>query len=72
MTGAQAKSEIFWTAFKSLTKKERTVVMSRFLTEREFLEDLADIGTIERRRSERTVSLEKHRTRQNRKTSRIC
>jgi hypothetical protein len=67
MTGAQAKSEIFWTAFKSLTKKDRAVVMGRFLSEREFLEDLADIGTIERRRHEGTVSLEEHLGKRNQK-----
>ena len=59
MSPAQATAEIFWTAFSSLSKKEKKAVMERFLEETELFEDLLDSSIIEKRRHEPSISLEK-------------
>ncbi len=52
MDVAQSRSEVFWMAFSSLSKKERQAIVQRLLQDPEFLEDLTDIITIELRKGE--------------------
>lgn len=52
MSVSEARKEIFWMAFKSLSKKDRQSVVERFLKDNEFIEDLIDIVTFEQRRYE--------------------
>lgn len=58
MSAIQAKAEVFWMAFKGLTKKEKKFVIERLLKDKEFLEDLLDMAIIERRRKEPSRPLE--------------
>jgi len=53
MTKVQAKAEIFTMAFKSLSKKEKEVVIENFLDDPEFREDLIDVAVIEQRKGEK-------------------
>ena len=52
MNTNEAKAEIFWLAFKSLSKRDQQAIVERLLTEKDFREDLIDISTIEQRRNE--------------------
>lgn len=52
MTAKEATAEVFWTAFKALSKKEREAVVARLLQDEEFLEDLVDVALIEAARQE--------------------
>jgi len=58
MTLQEAKAEVFWMAFKSMSKKERQSVIERLLKEKEFMEDLIDIVILEQRRDEPSRPLE--------------
>jgi len=60
MIATEAKSEIFWTAFRALPKKERAAVVERMLKDREFVEDLVDTVIIEQRRHEPSRTLEEY------------
>jgi hypothetical protein len=60
MIPAEAKAEVFWQAFKGLPKKEQHLVVQKLLQDREFVEDLMDIATIEQRRSESARPLEEY------------
>lgn len=50
--GAHATAEVFWTAFRALSKTERKVVVRRFVSEKAFREDLLDLAVFEKRRNE--------------------
>jgi len=52
MNTNEAKAEVFWLAFKSLSKKDQHAIVERLLIEKDFREDLIDISTIEQRRNE--------------------
>ncbi len=60
MNVIKAKADVFWMAFKGLPKKERQSVIERLLTDKEFMEDLIDIATIELRREEPSRPLENY------------
>jgi hypothetical protein len=60
MTKTEATSEVFWRAFRSLSKRARAGVVERLLRDREFREDLIDIVTIEQRTNERSVPLDRY------------
>ncbi len=60
MTTTEATSEVFWTAFRALSKKERKAVVKRMLKDKEFMEDLIDISIIEQRRKEPSRSLDEY------------
>jgi hypothetical protein len=53
MTKIQAKAEIFNMAFKSLSKKEKELVIEHFLNDPEFKEDLIDVAIIAQRKGEK-------------------
>ena len=52
MTSKEATAEIFWMAFKALSKKEQEAVLARLLQDKDFVEDLIDIALIEEARRE--------------------
>jgi len=52
MNTNEAKAEGFWLAFKSLSKRDQQAIVERLLIEKDFMEDLIDICTIEQRRDE--------------------
>ncbi len=54
MNTTESRSEVFWMAFCSLSKKEQRAVLERFLEEPQFREDLMDIATFEQRKDEPT------------------
>ena len=46
-TGAEATSEVFWTAFRALPKKQRQAVVEKLLQDKEFVEDLIHAVVLE-------------------------
>lgn len=58
MTPSEAKTEIFWIAFKSLPKKERQSFVEKLLKDSEFAEDLIDIAILKQRKNEPSRLLE--------------
>lgn len=48
----ESRSEVFWMAFRSLSKKEQRAVLDRLLEDPEVREDHLDIALIEERRAE--------------------
>ena len=58
MSAKEAKVEVFWMAFKSLTKKEKQSVIERLLKDKEFMEDLIDMAIIEQRCKEPSRPIE--------------
>jgi len=52
MSAKEAKAEVFWMAFKGLTKKERQFFVEKLLRDREFVEELTDMAIVEKRRKE--------------------
>ena len=60
MTTAQATAEVFWTAFRSLSKKNKQEFLYKLLNNREFREDLIDTAIIKQRRREPSRSLDEY------------
>ena len=60
MTTTEATAEIFWTAFRALSRKEREAVVEKLLSDKEFMEDLIDIVIIEQRKEEPSRPLEEY------------
>lgn len=60
MTVTEATAEVFWTAFRALSKKEREAVVERLLRDKEFIEDLIDIVILEQRQDEPSRSLDEY------------
>ena len=60
MTTTGATAEVFWTAFRSLPKKERKAVVERLIKDKEFMEDLIDIVILEQRRKEPSRPLDEY------------
>ncbi len=60
MTTAEATSEVFWTAFRALPKKQREAVVARMLRDKEFMEDLIDTVILEQRRKEPSRNLDEY------------
>ena len=58
ITPVDATSEVFLLAFRTLPKKQRTAVFEKILEEKEFMEDILDIVTMEQRRKEPSRSLD--------------
>ncbi|MFH0871488.1 MAG: hypothetical protein V1878_03205 [bacterium] len=59
-TGAEATSEVFWTAFRALPKKQRQAVVEKLLQDKEFVEDLIHAVVLEQRREEPSRSLNEY------------
>ncbi len=60
MIATEATAEAFWTAFRALSKEEREAVIERLLKDRDFMEDLIDIVTLEQRQNEPSRSLDEY------------
>jgi hypothetical protein len=60
MTTTEATAEVFWTAFRALSKKERAAIVERLLKDEEFMEDLIDIVILEERQNEPSRSLDEY------------
>ena len=58
MSSAEATAEVFWRAYRTLSKKDKEAFMQKLLGDREFREDLIDTSIIERRRKEPSRSLD--------------
>lgn len=52
MTALEARSEVFWMAFASLSKGERRAVVQRLLQDPEFQEELFDVALFLERQKE--------------------
>ena len=62
MRRAEATAEVFMTAFESLPKSERGVILQRLFASPALKEDLIDVAKWYERRAERAISY--HRVRQ--------
>ena len=60
MSTANATAEVFYTAFKSMSKKEKEAIISKLLTDSDFMEDLIDITIIKQRKNEPSRSLDEY------------
>jgi len=60
MTITEATSEVFWTAFRALSKRQREAVIGKMLRDKEFREDLMDTVILEQRRKEPSRSLDEY------------
>ncbi len=61
MMGKEATAEVFWTAFRSLGRRDREGVIQRLLRDRRMREDLIDIVTALQREHEETIPYEEVR-----------
>jgi len=52
MSPTEATAEVFLTAFRALSKKERQAVLARLAVEPDLQEDLQDLALVARRRDE--------------------
>ena len=68
MIPEEAQAEVFWLAFKGLPRKEQQAIVQKLLQDREFVEDLLDIATIEQRQPEPSRSLEEYLAEQGKKS----
>lgn len=57
-SSVEATAAVFWTAFQALSRKERDAVLKKMLSEKDFVEDLMDIVTINKRKDEPSRSLD--------------
>ena len=67
MTTTEATSEVFWTAFRALPKKQRGAIIEKLLKDKDFVEDLIDTVIIEQRRREPSRTLEEYLAERKRK-----
>ncbi len=67
MTTVDATAEVFWTAFRALSKKERAAIVERLLADREFREDLIDLAILDQRAKEPSRSLDDYLAHRRRK-----
>lgn len=60
MIATEATAEVFWTAFRALSRKEREAVVEKLLEDEEFMEDLIDLVILEQRQNEPSRSLDEY------------
>jgi hypothetical protein len=60
MTTSEATAEVFWTAFRSLPRRERDAIIAKFLGNKSFRQDLIDAVIIETRRKESSRPLDEY------------
>jgi len=58
MTKGEALVEVFWTAFRALSKPQQEAFIQRLLEDEELFEDVANIIVAQSRRSEPTRPLD--------------
>ncbi len=49
---SEATAEVFWTAFRALSKKDREAIVKKFLNDDEFIEDITDSVILKNRANE--------------------
>jgi len=52
LSTTEAAAEIFWVAFRSLPRDGQRAVLARLMQERQFREDVIDLGILRERRHE--------------------
>jgi len=60
MTTSQATAEVFMTALRALSRKEREAVLARIANEPDLREDLLDLALVAQRRGEPSRPLKKY------------
>jgi hypothetical protein len=58
MTQPQATAEVFWTAYKALSRPEREAFVARLMQDKKLAEDLRYGAVVQKRKNEPTVSLD--------------
>lgn len=58
ISSSEATAQVFWTAFRAMSKKEREAIVDKFLTDKEFMEDLIDTVILNQRENEPSRPLE--------------
>ncbi len=58
MTQPQATAEVFWTAFKAMSRSEREAFVARLMQDKKLAEDLRYAAVVQKRKNEPTVSLD--------------
>lgn len=61
MTASEATAQVFWTAFRTLSKTEREAVIQRLLRDRRMRDDLIDVVTALQRRQEKSIPYDRVR-----------
>ena len=56
----EATAEVFFTAFKSMHRKEKNAIVDKLLADSDFMEDLIDIAIIKQRENEPSRSLDEY------------
>jgi hypothetical protein len=60
MDSLEAKAEIFYLAFKSMSKKEKELIIKKLYNDNELKEDIIDLVLIEQRKDEPSYSFEEY------------
>jgi hypothetical protein len=60
MIESEATAEIFWTAFKVLSKAEQQAILRRLIKDQTLRRDLMDLSVIEERSTEPVRSLQEY------------
>ena len=60
MSTTNATAEVFYTAYKSMSKKEKEAIINKLLTDSDFMEDLIDITIIKQRKNEPSRLIEEY------------
>ena len=60
ISATEATAQVFWTAFQAMPQKEREAIVERFLTEKNFMEDLIDVVILRQRENEPSRPLEQY------------
>ncbi len=60
ISSSEATAQVFWTAFRAMSKKEREATVDKFLTDKEFMEDLIDTVILNQRENEPSRPLEQY------------
>ena len=61
MTAREATAEVFWTAFRTLSRQARTAVLGRLLRDGRTREDLLDVAVSLERSREKSIPYDKVR-----------
>ncbi len=60
MTAIQATAEVFLTAFRALTRKEREAFLEKLIEDEKMAEDLRDLLVVESRKAEPVITLDEY------------
>jgi hypothetical protein len=60
MTVTEARAEVFWTAFQSLSKNEKSLFLHKLFLEKNLRQDLIDLMIVEQREQEASRPLSEY------------